>query len=154
MIHGRSDWLSGIIDELRREPQRVKRVPPKPKEPKRLTDTRALIQEVAAYVEAMPKSLGNARAAAEMSFMVWDTIPLLLDRAFLVSPSDNYKTFLKTEREKMGNSPDPRKASAAFLNRYAETITADNLDEGFLMPENFEQFVEADGGNKWPANKR
>ena len=69
----------------------------------------------------MPLGRGDTTLATRMAFMVWDTVPELLNRAFLVPPTEDYTTFLKAEREKQDNNPDLRKASAAF-RRYVQLL--------------------------------
>ena len=148
MIHGRSEWIGKIVQGIRAGSVVPKRLPVEtgPPDSQRVTDMRALLREAAAHVSAMPKKLGDSRSAAEMAFMVMETIPELLNRAFLSPPTENFKSFMSAERDKQGDNPDPGIAAAAFLNRLADSLTGDNLDEGFLMPQSFEQFVAADSG--------
>lgn len=120
----------------------------------RLRDTHRILLEAAAYVRAMPQDHRSARMAAEMAFMIWDTVPVFLDRAFLVPPTGDYKTFLVAERPKHGDNPDMRRAASDFLVRLAKQIKEENLDDGFLMPSSWKQFCDSDPEKNWPANAR
>jgi hypothetical protein len=156
MVHGRSEWISKILDGICAGTVVARPVPvePKPVESQRLQELRRILLEAADYIQAMPKGLNDARAAVAMAITVFDVVSLLLNRAFLVPPTKDYKTFLSAERTKQGDSPDLRKAAADFLVRLAGQLREDNLDQGFLMPDSWEQFRDSDPVNNWPANTR
>jgi hypothetical protein len=156
MIHGRSEWISKILEGIRAGSvvPRPVAAESKPVESQRLTDLRRILVEAADYIQAMPKGLNDSRAAVEMAFTVFDTVSVLLDRAFLVPPTKDYKAFLSAERPKQGDNPDLRKAAADFLVRLAGQLREDNLDQGFLMPSSWKQFRDSDPENNWPANTR
>jgi hypothetical protein len=123
-------------------------------ESQRLSDMRRILREAAADVREMPTGLNDARAAWGMAVAVFDHVGTLLDRAFLVPPTNDYRTFISAEREKLGDSPDIRRAAADFLVRLSGQLREDNLDYGFLMPRSWALFRDSDPKENWPANAR
>jgi hypothetical protein len=156
MIHGRSEWISKTLDGIRAGTvvPRPRPVVSKPAESKRIQDLRRILLEAAESIQAMPKGLDDARAAVAMARTVFDIVSALLDRAFLVPPTKDYKTFISAERTKQGDHTDLRRAAADFLVRLAGQLREDNLDPGFLMPDSWRQFRESDPEKNWPANVR
>lgn len=168
MIHGRSQWLGRVIDELRQAPVVVAArqvVHPSAaahatasadvvEESQRLKDLRRIVNEAAEYVRGMPLGRDKAEDAIRAAYVVHGTIPELLTRAFIVPPTQEYLAFLEAEKQKRGSKFEMRVAAGDFLNRLSTRITEDNLDLGFLMPATWLQFRESDPELNWPANVR
>jgi hypothetical protein len=159
MIHGRSEWLSRTIDELRgmRNSDAAPRRPaaaPSRQESRRLTETRRILREAADYVRAMPSGRGAAEDALRIAWVVHQTVPEFLKRAFLVPPTQDYLTYINAEQDKQRDKFEMRATAAEFLTRLAGRITEDDLDNGFLMPNTWLQFRETDPPRNWPANVR
>jgi hypothetical protein len=127
---------------------------PAPQESPRLIQVRRLLREASDYVNAMPGGRGKVDDALHAAWVVHNTVPVFLTRAFLAPPTQDYAAYLAAEKEKRERKFDMRTASAEFLGRLAGRIAEDNLDPGFLLPDTWLQFRETDPPESWPANVR
>jgi hypothetical protein len=150
LVAWRERWLAAFVAFADPSALRPGAVPDSP----RVAALRGLLREAAAAMPDLPRDYSDARAAAEMAWVVHTTVSELLDRAFLVPSTEDYRRFLAAERDKQLDGFDPRQAARDFLARLADRITEDAIDPGFLIPDSFAQFRAANEGADWPANVR
>jgi hypothetical protein len=116
----------------------------------RLSEVQRLLREAAAKLreeQIKPHDQPSAREAVAFAWTLHETVPRLLNSALMLpNTANDYSALVVAERDKGGHEMVPEVA-ARFVERVAERLTVDDLDESFVLPTSFRQFRET---SEWP----
>ena len=113
-----------------------------------LSKVRLLLSEAATgIVDAQPSiDVDDLRAELRFNFRL-DSVRQFLEMAFVVNHADDMRHYIQSRRD--GPNQDAE-IMASFLKNLEKRITSDDLDQGFVLPMTFDEFVNHH--ENWPRN--
>ena len=145
-------WLTLL---LLRPPERGAGAAPATDTDRRLAAIRGLLREASAALRSIPDT--PIKTAEEATKRAWPYMIAadFLARGFAHRVKPDFDAYIPAEREKVkaaGKAFNLTNATADYFDALAERLTPDDLDLGFHLPDDWQQFVK--GSDKWPPNKR